>query len=85
MLFFGPERIFRQHQHEAQKPDGQFWGGGGARHGVTQFLGQVGQLSSQKMQNIPVFAEKPRKSSILSMKNLLKRIFCIFGAGSLQT
>jgi hypothetical protein len=37
------------------------------------------------MQNIPVFAEKPRESPILSMKNLLKRIFCIFGAGSLQT
>ena len=27
------------------------------------------------MQNIPVFAEKPRESPILSMKNLLKGFF----------
>ena len=71
--------------HEAQKTDGPFWGGGGARHGVTQFLGQVGKLSTQKMQNIPVFCWKPPKKPILSMKNFLKRIFYIVGAGSLPT
>ena len=40
---------------------------------------------SEQQDCLPVFAEKPRESPILSMQNLLKRIFCIFGAGSLQT
>jgi len=62
------KRISRQNHHEAQKPDGPFWGGGGARHGATQFPGQIGKLSTQKMQNIPVFCWRPRKTPTLKYR-----------------
>ena len=54
--------------HEAQKTDGPFWGGGGARHGVTQ-------LSSWQAVNIknvkyPFFCWKPQKKNYFKHEKL---------------